>query len=203
MLSNGARGADGGGAAGLCLPGAIWVAPWRVDGRDCVHDARSVYVERYWLAGLGPTSLLCLRMVADGLGRSPGGFELDTAAAASQLGVSPRGGAKGLGQALRRLEQFQIAAQAPGGAVWSVRRWLPEAPPHVVARLPQHLRRAHRADADAAARGEWTWDRAAAVAAALGAGGEPAEVVARLLRWFGAPQAMAAEAARQAAARPE
>ena len=198
MLAKGPMEVIDGAVPAVRLPDRIWVEPWSQPEAGDLHDPRSVYAERYWLGVVGPTSLMCMRLVAGELDRKPDGFQLDTAATAVQLGVSPKGGAKGLDRALRRLERFQLAGEGPAGAVWQVKRAMPEVPSHFVARLPGHLRRTHRADADAAGRGEWSWDRAAAVAAALGAAGEPADVVSRQLRRMGVPPVLASEAARTA-----
>ena len=40
------------------------------------HDARSAYVEQFWLPILGPTTTLFLRHVAHRLDESPDGFDL-------------------------------------------------------------------------------------------------------------------------------
>lgn len=193
---------DGGQGAVERLPASIRVEPWTEGpGADLRHDPRSEYAERYWLGLVGPTSLMCLRLTATELDRSPSGFEMDTAATAVQLGVSPKAGAKGLDRALRRLQQYQMAAAGPGGSVWAVRRAMPDVPSHMLARLPEHLRRTHRADAEAAGLADWTWDRAAAVAATLASSGERSETVAGQLRRLGVPADMAGEAARQGCGR--
>lgn len=190
---------DGGQGAVERLPASIWVEPWAdAVGVDLRHDPRSDYAERYWLGLIGPTSLMCLRLMATELDRSPNGFEMDTAATAVQLGVSPRAGAKGLDRALRRLQQYEMTSAGPGGSVWAVRRAMPDVPSHMLARLPEHLRRTHRSDADSAERASWTWDRAAAVASTLGGAGERADTVAGQLRRLGVPAVMAGEAARHA-----
>lgn len=188
---------DGGQGSVERLPSSIWVEPWADGlGAEMRHDPRSDYAERYWLGLIGPTSLMCLRLTATELDRNPDGFEMDTAATAVQLGVSPKAGAKGLDRALRRLQQYQMASAGTGGVVWAVRREMPDVPSHMLARLPAHLRRTHRSDAEAADRAAWTWDRAAAVAATLGGAGEHAEMVAGQLRRLGVPAVMAGEAAR-------
>ena len=52
------------------------------------HDPRSDYVERYWLALLGPSTTLLVRRLAERLERDPDGFDLHLEETAKTLGLS-------------------------------------------------------------------------------------------------------------------
>ena len=56
------------------------------------HDPRSAYVERFWLAILGPSTVLLMRHLAHELDEHPEGFTLDLTDTARALGVGMRGG---------------------------------------------------------------------------------------------------------------
>jgi hypothetical protein len=106
------------------------------------HDPRSRYVETFWLSTLGPSTLLLLRHLCDGLTASPEGFALDRATCAFQLGLGDRDGKNGPFQrAFSRLEQFGLAATK--GDNFAVRRAIPSLPQRFVLRLPAALRSAH------------------------------------------------------------
>lgn len=106
------------------------------------HDPRSRYVETFWLGTLGPSTLLLLRHLSDGLAAAPGGFDLDLSVCAVQLGLGDRDGKNGPFQrAFARLEQFGLAARR--GNAFAVRRAIPNVPQRFVLRLPAPLRAAH------------------------------------------------------------
>src|SRR4029453_2901211 len=66
----------------------LTVRPWSDPVIDVLgHDARSSYVERFWLGILGPSTTWFLRLVAGHLDREPDGFDLDLAEAARSLGL--------------------------------------------------------------------------------------------------------------------
>ena len=107
----------------------------------CGFDARSVYVETYWLAVLGPSCVLAARRLASWLEAEPDGFEISTAALASSLGLGA-----GLGRhapivrTLARLAEFGLAHV---GEAYSVRVMFPPLSARQIARLPDHLVAAH------------------------------------------------------------
>ena len=122
------------------------VRPWPDPVIDALgHDPRSAYVERFWLGILGPSTTWLLRYIANGLDRSPDGFDLDLAQAAQALGLGGRGGRHSpFMRALTRCCQFDVAeAQADG--VLAVRRKLPPLTRRQVVRLPPELSAAHQA----------------------------------------------------------
>ena len=54
------------------------VTPWGDPIIDRLgHDPRSLYVEKFWLGVLGPTTILLLRHCAQSLEESPEGFDLN------------------------------------------------------------------------------------------------------------------------------
>ncbi len=62
------------------------ILPWPDGVIDALgHDPRSLYVERFWLGILGPSTTWLLRHLASGLDASPGGFDLDLAQTAQAL----------------------------------------------------------------------------------------------------------------------
>ena len=73
----------------LTLPtDVIRITPWTDPVLDQLgHDARSTYVERFWLPILGPTTTLFLRRVAHELDDRPEGFDLPVLDTASALGL--------------------------------------------------------------------------------------------------------------------
>ena len=69
-------------------PGALSVIGWPDPVIDRLgHDPRSAYVERFWLAILGPSTTWLLRRLAAGLDASPDGFDLNLAVTARSLGL--------------------------------------------------------------------------------------------------------------------
>lgn len=128
----------------LSLP-TLTVVPWR----DPVIDAlgylpTSTYVERFWLAILGPSTTWLVRHLDHRLDREPEGttLELDATAAALGLGVG-MGRHSPLVRALHRCCQFGVARAAADGHL-AVRRHLPPLTRHQVERLPASLRAGHR-----------------------------------------------------------
>jgi hypothetical protein len=108
------------------------------------HDPRSSYVEQYWLSILGPSAILLLRRLANGLDARPDGFELDPAQWALELGLGAKGGRHGpFWRSVDRVCRFKAAQR--NGEVLSVRRRMPPLTHRQIERLPEHLRRAHEA----------------------------------------------------------
>lgn len=124
---------------------SLRVRPWPDALIDAVgHDLRSAYVERFWLGILGPTSTLLLRRLADGLERSPEGFELDLPATAAELGIGHRPGRHGpFLRSIERCARFG-ALRLVADDLLQVRRRLPPLSRLQVARLPTALQQAHQ-----------------------------------------------------------
>jgi hypothetical protein len=107
------------------------------------HDARSAYVEQFWLGLLGPSTTWLLRLVANGLDREPEGFDLDLRATARALGLGPpQGKHSPLQRAVDRTIRFGLA-RTVGRDGLDVRRRLPPLTRHQVDRLPRAVQRAH------------------------------------------------------------
>jgi hypothetical protein len=107
------------------------------------HDVRSAYVERFWLGLLGPTATWLLRRLASGLEDNPGGFELDLALTATELGLGYRSGRHSpFFRSIDRCCRFG-AIQQVGEDTLRVRRKLPPLTRMQIARLPAALQAAH------------------------------------------------------------
>ena len=59
------------------------------------HDPRSAYVERFWLALLGPSTTFLIRRLAGDLEAHPDGFDLPLEETANAIGLGLRGGMSG------------------------------------------------------------------------------------------------------------
>src|SRR5688572_32541964 len=71
----------------------LTVQPWPDPVIDAVgHSVHSLYVERFWLGLLGPSSTWLLRRLVARLDESPDGYELDLALTATELGLGARSG---------------------------------------------------------------------------------------------------------------
>ncbi len=197
--------------ANLIFPTDVMqVVPWVDPVVDALgFDARSEYVELFWLGVIGPSTTWLMRRLAAGLDRSPEGFTLDLGETAQALGISGHGGTLGgrnapFARTLVRACQFGLAQ--PNGTRLAVRRRLPPLNARQLERLPARLQTLHttwplpaRETPDAAAR------RARHLALTLVEIGEPTDAVqAQLGRWRFAPDlchAAARWAAREHEAR--
>ena len=124
----------------------IPVRPWPDGVIDALgHDPRSVYVERFWLGILGPSTTWLLRFLANRLDASPEGFDLDLASTAQALGLGSKGGRHSpFMRALSRCCQFD-AAEARADGTLAVRRKLHPLNRRQILRLPPELAAAHQA----------------------------------------------------------
>jgi hypothetical protein len=106
-------------------------------------DARSPYVEQFWLGLIGPASVLLLRHLAARFDTRPEGFELDLAHAARVLGLGT-----GLGRwapmqrTVHRCVGFGFA-RTWGSDRLLVRRRVQPVTRAQLARLPEDVQRAH------------------------------------------------------------
>ena len=106
------------------------------------HDARSPYVERYWLGVLGPTATWILRRIADELEASPSGFVMDVPETAQSLGVGANGPTSPFVRGVGRLIQFEIA-QITSSNMLAVRRRLPSLSRRHLLKLPSSVQQRH------------------------------------------------------------
>ena len=123
----------------------LTVRPWSDPVIDALgHDPRSPYVERFWLAILGPSTTWLLRLLAAELDANPAGFELDLNEAAVILGLGSRGGRHSpFMRALGRCCRFDLAEVLVDDSV-AVRRKVPPLNRRQLLRLPPSLQQTHR-----------------------------------------------------------
>ena len=124
---------------------ALQIRPWPDEVIDTLgFDARSAYVETYWLGILGPSTTWLLRRLVAGLDAAPEGFVLPLAETARQLGLGDRGGRHSpFLRAVTRTIQFELA-EPRGDAILAVRRRVPPLNRRQVLRLSPALQEAHR-----------------------------------------------------------
>lgn len=106
------------------------------------HDPRSAYVERFWVAILGPSAVWLLRLLAREFDElAPGeDLRLDLDSTARRLGLQHRGGrASSFMRTIDRCAMFGLA-QFAEDAVLMVRRLLPPVPRRMHDRMPPELR---------------------------------------------------------------
>ncbi len=119
------------------------VEPWTDPVLDELgHDPRSLYVETFYPAVLGPSSILLLRRLAAALELHPDGFDLDTIALALELGLGQKGGRNSpFWKTLDRTCRFGLTHRT--GPVLRVRRRLAPLTLRQIERLPRHLQLTH------------------------------------------------------------
>jgi hypothetical protein len=203
-------------------PGAthLEIVAWRDEGIDAQgHDARSAYVERFWLGVVGPSCTWLLRLIAYGFDASPEGFSLPLHDTARALGMGDRmGRSSPFVKAIVRLCQFDLAAPLPEAL--AVRAKLPWLSRRMIAALPPSLRDEHREwetaaggmparppmmaaprpDADPDASLAEHHRRAMQLAASVAQTGEDVDGVERALATWGFHPALARHLARWAVA---
>ena len=124
-------------------PHSIVVRPW-VDPvvDDDGFDARSRYVETFWLGVLGPTASWLIRRLIAGLEQSPDGYDLDLDLTARAMGLSfTQGRSSPFSKALERCVMFGLAHPIQGGL--AVRRRIPPVSFRHLRRMPDALQAAH------------------------------------------------------------
>ena len=133
------------------MTATLAIRPWPDPVIDTLgHDPRSIYVERFWLPTLGPTSLLLLRRIAAGLDEHPEGIQLDLGELSQALGLGHReGNSSPVVRSLDRLMQFDLAC-GEREAGYAVRRSVPPVNRRHVGRLPAPLQDEHHAWAERA-----------------------------------------------------
>ena len=166
---------------------SFWIEPWLDDVIDSLgHDSRSPYVERFWLATLGPSATWLLRAIAYGLEASPDGFELSAGDTARALGLGDRTGRHSpFVRAVGRLCQFEFAVVRNETLV--ARRFVPWLDRRQVIRLPLAMQAEHQAweEAEEAASGASAMRRRAANLAlgSVRAGATVDDAERSLVRW--------------------
>ena len=122
----------------------LLVTAWSDPVLDALgHDPRSAYVERFWLAFLGPATTFVLRRLAAVLEEEPGGARLDPRDLARAIGLRGRRGAAAyLERSLERAGRFELVRRDADDAV-AVRRRLAPLTRAQVARLPRSLQEEH------------------------------------------------------------
>src|SRR5690606_23063574 len=101
------------------------------------HDPRSAYVERFWLAVLGPTATWLVRRLAADLDQAPQGYTIDLATSARSIGLGTKGGRHTpFLHSIERTCEFGLSRYLSTD-VLAMRRRLPPLSRHQVARLPQ------------------------------------------------------------------
>lgn len=166
----------------------LLVVPWHDPVVDALGlDPRALYVERFWLPLLGPTSTFLLRRLAAEFDHQPDGFSLDATDAARSIGIGNKGGARGpFHRSIDRCVRFGVARHDDHG-ILAVRTRLPPLSRAQVRQLSRKLQGAHqRWQEDQLRRsthpaGEHHAARLARSLLDVGAG--PLEVEAQLRRW--------------------
>jgi hypothetical protein len=122
----------------------VRIEVWSEPAIDKVgHDARSAYVEQFWLPILGPSTTWLLRSFASALEQSPGGCDLDLAETARSLGLGERTGRHApFLRCVARAIDFNMASLR-GPKSLAVRRYLPTLERRQLLRLPAGRRAEH------------------------------------------------------------
>ena len=125
---------------------SLTIRPWPDDVIDRVgFDPRSVYVERFWLGVLGPSTTWLMRRFAAGFDDAPEGFVLPLSDTARALGLGERGGRHSpFLRALNRVVMFELAT-ATGVDELTVRRRLPPLNRRQLVRLSEAVQAEHAA----------------------------------------------------------
>jgi len=182
------------------LAPTLIVMPWHDPVVEAVgYDARSSYVELFWLGILGPTSTWLLRRLVTGLDAFPDGYELDLEETANALGLSLTAGIHSpFGKALNRCIMFGVAHVSGRGI--AVRRQIPPLALRQLRKLPPHLQQAHAEWVDRRHVDDERLARAMELAnAMIRVGDEPHQLERQLLS-VGIPPREATHVARQFAA---
>jgi hypothetical protein len=179
------------------LAPTLVVMPWHDPVVESVgYDARSAYVELFWLGILGPTSTWLLRRLVTGLDAYPDGYELDLAETANALGLSLTAGIHSpFGKALNRCIMFGVAHEGPRGI--AVRRQIPPLAVRQLRKLPPHLQVAHADWVQRRRADEHSLARAIELASTMIRLGDEPHQLERQLLSIGVPPREAVEAVRQ------
>ena len=151
------------------------------------YDPRSVYVEKFWLPILGPSTTWLMRFFAAQLEQSPEGCVIEVTDAARCLGLGERSGRHApFLRTIARAIDFEMAALR-GSAKLAVRRSLPPLGRRQLNRLPVSLHEEHeRLTRTEAAQGLHLRGRRLALSL-LKLGESDEETERQLIRWRFAP----------------
>lgn len=130
---------------GISFGAQLHIRPQSDDITDALgHDPRSMYVERFWLPVLGPSTTLLLRLLAALLDEHPLGCSIDIEETARSLGLGERSGRHGpFLRSISRAIDFDMIRVTQARTL-SVRRFMPTLSPRHLSRLPDSLRSAHQ-----------------------------------------------------------
>ena len=121
----------------------LQVRPWDDPNlRRNGHDPRSAYVERFWIAVLGPSAVWLLRLLAREFDElAPGeNLLLNLESTAQRLGLQHRGGRQStFMRTIDRCRMFDLA-HFEHDAVLIVRKLMPPVPRKLHVRMPRALR---------------------------------------------------------------
>lgn len=171
------------------------VVPWHDPVVEEIgYDARSMYVELFWLNVLGPSATWIMRRLVGGFDIYPGGYEMDVPATAAAIGLAFSDRPNNpFTRAVRRCIWFGIAQPMQGGL--AVRHTFPPVSHHHLARMPRELRRLHNSwcrgtgiDSD----NERQLNRATALARVLIDSGEEPSLIETQLTRLDVPPGIAA-----------
>lgn len=126
------------------LPDHLRVEPWSDPVIDTHgHDTRSPYVERFWIAVLGPSAVWLLRRIARDFDEHPNGVDIDLRSIAGQLGLGwNRGKNSPLYRTIDRCCAFKVARRLGPTSV-AFRQNLAPLTRGQLARLPLELADEH------------------------------------------------------------
>lgn len=127
----------------LDLSSTVRIVPWRDPLIERVgFDACGDYVPLFWLATLGPTATFLIRQLATIVVIYPDGFVLDTRSMALGLGLGVDcGRTSSFHRSIERLALFGLINQMDDHL--RIRAVVPPLTLRQLARLPDHLQRAH------------------------------------------------------------
>ncbi len=166
----------------------VAIRPWEEGSLQRTgFDPRSPYVERFWLAIIGPSTTWLLRRLAAGFDAAPEGFDMSLSETARALGLGDPGGRNSaFFRTVNRMVQFELARLPEPGRLDVVRR-LPPLSRRQASRLSPALQDAHErwlADQLSVPPAEAARRRSRQLALSLLELGEDGEAVERqLLRW--------------------
>ena len=122
----------------------VTVRPWWDPGLAVSgFDPRSVYVERFWLGVLGPSTVLLLRRFARGLEERPNGFRVSLSDTAQAIGLGRGDGRQApISRTIDRACDFGLARRDAVDTL-SIRTHLPRLTPRQLSRLPEVVRSTH------------------------------------------------------------
>lgn len=118
-----------------------WIDPWTASEG---HEARSSYVERFWLGILGPSTTWLWRRLVRGLEECPGGFRIHVADTGRALGLGQSTARNSMiVRSIERACQFGAARFAEDGSL-QIRTHLPALSHRQLRRLPPAVQASHR-----------------------------------------------------------